>query len=124
MSDGLSFFKKFLRQYRIIHSLPGRMRIHIPLLEKLPPPWHEYAEPVAGLVKMKRGIQDVAIQPISGRVLIIYTPDVIGEREIKDWLTILIETFLNLSRITHGLCEDEFVPLLNRIKTQLLPLSN
>jgi hypothetical protein len=124
MSAKPSFFKNILRQYRIIHSLPGRMRIHIPLLEKLPSPWHEYAEPVAGVVKIKRGIQDVTIQPISGRVLIIYKPELIGEQQIKEWLTILVETFLNLNRVTHCLSEEEFVPLLNRIKIQLLSLAN
>jgi hypothetical protein len=123
MAVGASLLHKFFPQYRVVHRLPGRLRIHIPLLEKVPSNWHTYSDPVSDMVKLKGGIEDVNIQPLTGRILIHYRPGTICEEEIKQWLIHLAETFLELSHNGHGLCEQEFMPLLDQVKIRLSPLA-
>ena len=124
MSGDTSVLRKFISPYRIVHRLPGRMRIYIPMLEKVPPNWHAYSELVADVIKIKNGIQKVEIQPISGRILIIYKPKVIGENEIKHWLHTLTKMVMSLNHITRNISEKEFINLLDRIRLQLLSFAN
>lgn len=92
-SSGLA---KFISASRIVHRLPGRIRIHIPILEKLPGGWLAYCEHTAELIKMRNGIKDVKIRPVTGSLIICYDPDQIKEAEILTWLKTLVETFLGM----------------------------
>ena len=115
----VSLWRNLFPRYRIVHRLPGRLRIKVPLLEKVPVKWHPYAGLVTDLACIKQGILNVHIQPISGSILITYEPAQINENQIKEWIRMLVESFLNLSRNTHRLSREEFVSLVNLIKTQL-----
>lgn len=117
--EGLPILQNFLPYYRTVHRLAGRLRIHIPLLEKVDSKWHAYTGLVADVVKIKNGIKDVQIQPISGRVLIFYEPEKTNEMEIKKWIKSTIKTFLNARVNNHEILEEEFVALMERIKVQL-----
>jgi hypothetical protein len=103
-SSGLA---KFISASRIVHSLPGRIRIHIPILEKLPSGWLTYSEHTAELIKMRNGIEDVKIRPVTGSLIICYDPDQIGESEILTWLKTLVETFLSMEITSKSINEAD-----------------
>jgi hypothetical protein len=85
---------KFLSAYRITHRLPGRIRIHIPALGKLPEEWQIYLEPATDLINTRNGINTVKIQPVTGNLLITFDPGKIKEAEIIQWLKSLVTAFL------------------------------
>ena len=107
---------------RVVHRLPGRMRIHFPALERLSSRWQRYSAPVADLVKIKQGIQNTNIQPATGNVLITYNTDTLGEKDILNWLESIVKIFLNNIRNYSSLSEDNLESLLNRVKIQLMAL--
>ena len=107
---------------RIVHKLPGRVRIHFPALERLSDHWHRYSGPVAELVMIKQGIQSTNIQPTTGSVLINYDADTLGEKDVFNWLESMANIFLNNIRDYASLSEDNFESLLNRAKKQLMVL--
>ena len=109
---------------RIVHNLPGRMRLHIPVLEKLSSRWHRYSEPVAELVEIKRGIRSTNIQPVTGSVLITYDADTLGEKDIFQWLESIVKISLNNIRTYTSFSEDRVESLLNHVKNQLMALDN
>ena len=104
---------------RVVHHLPGRLRIHFQALERLSSRWHRFSVPVAELVKIKRGIQSTNIQPATGNVLITYDADALGEKDILDWLESIVRISLKNVRSYSSLSEDSFESLLNRVKIQL-----
>ncbi len=107
---------------RVVHRLPGRVRIHIRALERLSSRWHQYSAPVAELVKIKQGIQDTNIQPATGNVLITYDADTLAEKDIFEWLESMAKIFLNNIRGFTSLFDDNFKSLLDRVKIQLMAL--
>ena len=84
----------YISAYRITHRLPGRIRIHIPALRKLPQEWQIYLEPAAGLINMRKGINTVKVQPVTGSLLITYDSGKIKEADIIQWLKSLMTAFL------------------------------
>jgi len=107
---------------RVVHNLPGRVRIHFPALERLSSRWHRYSAPVAELVKIKQGIQNTNIQPTTGSVLIVYDADLLGQKDVFNWLDSIATIVKNNVRNYTSLSERNFESLLNRVKIQLMAL--
>lgn len=107
---------------RVVHNLPGRVRIHFPALERLSSRWHRYSAPVAELVKIKQGIQNTNIQPTTGSVLITYDADMLGQKDVFNWLDSIAAIVKNNVRNYTSLSEHNFESLLNRVKIQLMAL--
>ena len=107
---------------RVVHNLPGRVRIHFPALERLSSRWHRYSVPVAELVKIKQGIQNTNIQPMTGSVLITYDADMLGQKDVFNWLDSITTIVKNNVRNYTSLSEHNFESLLNRVKIQLMAL--
>jgi hypothetical protein len=112
----------FLAAPRVVHSLPGRVRIHFPALKRLSSRWYRYSAPVAELVKIKQGIQNTSIQPMTGSVLITYDADTLGQKEVFNWLESIATIVNNNVRNYTSLSEHNFESLLNRVKIQLADL--
>lgn len=74
------------RQVKTVHHLPGRLRLHIPLLEKLSPEWRRYQSDLLAILKLKEGLLDIDVSFTSGRVLICYDPCKTSKIEILQWL--------------------------------------
>ena len=107
---------------RVVHNLPGRVRIHFPALERLSSRWHRYSAPVAELVKIKQGIQNTNIQPTTGSVLITYDADMLGQNDVLNWLESIATIVKDNVRNYTSLSEHNFESLLNRVKIQLMAL--
>ena len=107
---------------RVVHNLPGRLRVHFSALERLSTRWHRYSAPVAELVEIKQGIENTNIQPETGNVLITYDADTLGEQDILKWLESIVKISLKNIGSYASLSEDNFESLLTRVKTQLMAL--
>ena len=122
MFDFLKNRLNFSATPRVVHNLPGRVRLHFPVLEKLSSRWHRYSAPVAELVKIKQGIQNTNIQPTTGSVLITYDADMLGQKDVFSWLESIAAIVKNNVRNYTSLSEHNFESLLNRVKIQLMAL--
>lgn len=107
---------------RVVHNLPGRLRVHYSALQRLSSRWHRFSAPVAELVEIKQGIENTNIQVETGNVLITYDANTLGEKDILDWLESIIKISLKNIRSFSSMSEDNFESLLNRVKTQLMAL--
>ncbi len=116
---------RFISGYRIAHRLPGRIRIQIPMLARLPDEWWPYVEPSVELIKMKSEITSAEIQPVTGSLLISYDPDRIDEARVLNWLENLVSDFLRLGIPSQPLTATDisyrFSLLRNRLSQKGVP---
>lgn len=63
---------KHFSRINVLHHLPGRLRIHIPLLARLGPEWRRYEAGLRDLIKREEGLIDVELSIPTGRALICY----------------------------------------------------
>ncbi len=115
---------KFISAYRIAHRLPGRIRIHIPILARLPEKWWPFIEPSVEIIKMKSGIISAEIQPVTGSLLISYDSDQIDEARILNWLETLVTDFIKLGMPSQPLTQTDiryrFSLLRNRLSQEVV----
>lgn len=112
----------FISPYRVVHRLPGRIRIHIPVLENLPEYWWIFLKPSTELIRIRKGINTAEIQPITGSLLIDYDPKEMDEAGILKWLETLVAAFLKLEIKSDPLNEANidlrFALLRNRLSQE------
>ncbi|RJR46773.1 MAG: hypothetical protein C4576_10730 [Desulfobacteraceae bacterium] len=65
-----------------IHSIPGRLRIRISKIKSKP----ATAEALQALLGRLHGIVFLSINPLTAKVLIIYSPEIIGSEKILEAL--------------------------------------
>lgn len=85
MKKYLTKIMGLFKQVKVVHHIPGRLRLHIPLLERPSPEWLMYQADLIEIVKLKKGIDHIEMSLISGRVLINYDPDHTSKSQILLW---------------------------------------
>ena len=71
---------------RIVHRLPGRLRVHIPALAKIPDAWQTEGDGFADLFNTVSGVESITPSYVTGNLLIHFDPKCIDEKQILDRL--------------------------------------
>ena len=85
--------KKFLKttylmfhQLKIVHSIPGRLRLFVPGLSNIPEEMRKHEHYTTDLILSKEGIQSIEYSYVTNKVLIHYDEKIIQDKEIVSWL--------------------------------------
>ena len=118
MSYYRTIVKKYFKQIKVVHRLPGRLRLSVPLLETLPSDWLRYTTDLVSIIKRKQGIEALELSVVTGRVLIRYDPQQINQPQVLEWI----------QRVAAMLCEgyaeapfdskQQVAPFLKRMRSQ------
>lgn len=71
---------------RVVHRLPGRVRVHIPALRDIFVDIQKIVDVLLTKFTFPVGINDVSINYITGNLLIHYDENIIHEKSVLDWL--------------------------------------
>jgi hypothetical protein len=83
-----------------VHSLPGRLRVHIPFLTKVDDSRKDHVALVSSLLAVPDEIESAEITMATGNVLLEYDAERITEDEVFDYVSALLEIVLkNRSRL-------------------------
>lgn len=118
-------FETLLTQYflhpRIVHQLPGRLRVHIPALLHISSFQKEFEELLTRLLLLPKGIKKAKVQCLTGNVLIEYEDQVLSEKEILRWIrqigNVLIKeqnNFLNTSAEKMPVVIDRIIEIIQK----------
>jgi hypothetical protein len=79
-------FRSWLLSPRIVHRLPGRLRLRVPALKQIGPAQREWAFVWRDLLHGMPEIESVEVDLTTGSVLIRYHPDQLTETELLAFL--------------------------------------
>ena len=82
-------------QIKVVHSIPGRPRLFVPKLSKVPEELKKYDNEVKKLILSKKGIKSVEYSYITNKILLYYDPNLISEKEILEWMNKVWKTVVN-----------------------------
>ena len=86
-------------QIKGVHSIPGRLRLFVPNLSKVPEELKKYDNEVKKLILSKKGIKSVEYSYITNKILLYYDPNLISEKEILEWMNKVWKTVVNHSEL-------------------------
>lgn len=80
---------------RVIHSIPGRMRLNVPLLKRMGKEHHGSTKLLSVLLKQVEGIDDVTANHVSATILLHYDSKVLSGEEILTFCSSLCRVLLS-----------------------------
>ena len=86
-------------QIKVIHSIPGRLRLSVPNLSEIPKELKKYDYRVTELILSKKGIKSIEYSYITNKILLYYDVKLTSEKEILDWLNKLWKTVVKHSEL-------------------------
>ncbi|MCI7342870.1 MAG: cation transporter [Fusobacterium necrophorum] len=113
--------KKFLKttylmfhQLEIVHSIPGRLRLFVPGLSKIPEEIRKHEHYTTDLILSKEGIQSIEYSYLTNKVLIHYDEKVIQDKEIVSWLNAVWKIIVDHSDLYEKMTLREIEKNLDR----------
>ena len=97
-----NFFKAtylMLNQIRVVHSIPGRLRLFVPNLSKVTEELKKYDGEVKKLILSKKGLKSVEYSYITNKILLYYNSNLISEKEILEWINKVWKTVIEHSEL-------------------------
>ena len=85
----------FLAKPRIVHSLPGRIRLHLPYLKQWGNDYADMCSLMARLLTTPDEISDVSACATTGNVLIRYDAERLSEAELMAFLSSILRIFIS-----------------------------
>ena len=92
---------------KVVHSIPGRIRLLIPSLDKFPEQMKKYESYITGIIKLKTGINNIEYSYLTSKVLIEYDKTKLNDEDIVNWLNKIWEIIVNNEEVYHGMSVDE-----------------
>jgi hypothetical protein len=106
---------------RVVHRLPGRLRIHIPALKNVSPDFHEIATALLRDFHFPKGVDDASVNYVTGNILVEYNRDYMPEAEILKWIidikNIVAVIFMKFISMHNGEMEKARIKLTHYLKT-------
>ena len=92
---------------KVVHSIPGRIRLFIPSLDKFPEQMKKYEHYITAIIKLKGGIKSVEYSYLTSKVLIEYDKDKLKEQDIVDWLNKIWKIIVDNEDVYQGMSVDD-----------------
>ena len=109
---------QLFNQVKVIHRRPGRLRLSVPLLERVPSEWLRYKTDLIQIIKRRQGIEDLEVSIVTGRVLIHYNPQQITPTRILQWMRRVATMFCEGYAEAPFSSKQQIAPFLRRMRSQ------
>ena len=92
---------------KIVHSIPGRIRLLIPSLDKFPEQMKKHEHYITAIIKLKNGIKSVEYSYLTSKVLIEYDKDKLKEQDIVAWLNKIWKIIVDNENVYQGMSVND-----------------
>lgn len=103
MKSAYMFFNKI----KVVHSIPGRLRLSIPGLNQVPEDLRKYDYYTTEVIKMEPGIKEVSYSYITGKMLILYDQSQTDEKKIVEWLNEIWKKVVDNQSLYENMTQEE-----------------
>lgn len=92
---------------KILHSIPGRIRLFIPSLDQMPDQMKKYEDYISSILKLKKGLNKIEYSYLTSKILIEYDKAILKEEDIVNWLNKIWKIIIDNEHIYQGMTVDE-----------------
>ena len=92
---------------KVVHSIPGRIRLLIPSLDKFPEQMKKYEHYITAIIKLKDGIKSVEYSYLTSKILIEYDKMKLKEQDIVDWLNKIWKIIVDNEDVYQGMSVND-----------------
>lgn len=104
----------YFNKIKVVHSIPGRLRLQIPGLDKVPEDMRKYEHYTTSIIKMEKGIEEISYSYITSKVLVKYNPLLTNEKKIVDWLNFVWKKIVENEDVYNKMSVEEIEKNLDK----------
>ena len=119
MIDFKGYIIKHFAKFKVVHSIPGRIRLKVNNATKIPPEAREYDKYVIQGIKILNGIENIEFNYLTGSVLINYDINVVYEEKIIKWLNNVLDIVLQNMKLIQEYGETNIDYVVNTLEQKL-----
>lgn len=113
----------YFNKIKVVHSIPGRLRLSIPGLNKIPNEFRNFEPKVTELIKLAGGIEEVNYSYITSKILFKYNPKLLSEEKILNLMNVIWKEILKREVFfKEEDIEENFSLIYEEIKSSLLQM--
>lgn len=113
----------FIYKIKVVHSIPGRLRVYVPAIKNVPEEWQVEEADIAPIFSQITGVKSISFSYISGNALIQYDEAVTNEQNVltdmKRIIKIVGKYRKELENISPDRLKDEINHMAKIIKEEL-----
>lgn len=109
----------YFNKIKVVHSIPGRLRLSVPGLDKVPEEMKKYDHYTTSLIKACEGVEDVSYSYVTGKILLTYDAKKTNEKKIVDWLNLIWKKVVDNQEVYDGMSPQEIEKNLDKFYTML-----
>ena len=92
---------------KVVHSIPGRIRLLIPSLDKFPEEMKKHEHYISAIIKLKDGIKSIEYSYLTSKILIEYDKTKLKEQDIVNWLNKIWKIIVDNEDVYQGMSVDD-----------------
>ena len=119
MIDIKTYIIKNFTKFKVVHSIPGRIRLKINNASKIPKEAAMYDKYVIEGIKILDGIDNIEFNYMTGSVLITYNPNKLSEEIVIKWINHVLNIFLENINFIHEFGEDNIDYVVSTLEKKL-----
>ena len=119
MLDIKTYIIKNFAKFKVVHSIPGRIRLKINNALKIPKEAAMYDKYVIEGIKILDGIDNIEFNYITGSVIITYNPDKLNEKIVINWINHVLNIVLENINFIQEFGEDNIDYVVNTLQNKL-----
>ncbi|MEI6856262.1 HMA2 domain-containing protein [Psychrilyobacter sp.] len=111
----------YFNKIKVVHSLPGRLRLSVPGLNQVPEEFKKFEPNLTKLIKLVGGVEEVTYSYVTHKVLLKYNPKKVTEKDILNWIDLVWkEVVKKESAIDEDNIEKQLPEIYEEIKKSLI----
>lgn len=92
---------------KVVHSIPGRIRLFIPSLDQFPEQMKKYENYITAIIKLKAGINNIEYSYTTSKILVEYDKTKLKEADIVNWLNKIWKIIVDNEDVYQGMSMDK-----------------
>lgn len=119
MIDIKTYIIKNFTKFKVVHSIPGRIRLKINNASKIPKEAAMYDKYVIEGIKILDGIDNIEFNYMTGSVLITYNPNKLSEKIVIKWINHVLNIVLENINFIQEFGEDNIDYVVSTLEKKL-----
>ncbi len=119
MIDIKTYIIKNFTKFKVVHSIPGRIRLKINNASKIPKEAAMYDKYVIEGIKILDGIDNIEFNYMTGSVLITYNPNKLCEEIVIKWINHVLNIVLENINFIQEFGEDNIDYVVSTLEKKL-----
>ncbi|GAA0781566.1 HMA2 domain-containing protein [Hathewaya limosa] len=119
MIDFKAYIVKHFAKVKVVHSIPGRLRLKVPTSVKVPEEFREYDKFVIEGVKNLDGITNISFNYIIGTILVNYDTEKVYEEKVLRWINKVVEITVDNLKFIQQYGETNLEYVINTLNQKL-----